>query len=258
MSRGVARRRAPSRGVHMLRSAAVIDRLVRSAGVGAGDQVIDLGAGPGALTAALAATGAQVTAVEIDEAFVRALRRRFAGRPSVRVVRGSLLEVAVPRSAKVVANIPFGTSSAVVARLLNPGGRLRVGADLVVEHGFALRARAPVPRSAEAAWRAARYELAIVRRIPRTSFGPPPRVDAAHLRIRPREPLGPEAEEWLRTLIEVAYDGRGRSALSVARRVVGPACARRVLSTATVGAPTPAADVPAKVWGQMARARAES
>lgn len=248
------RRRAVSRsgGVHMLRSGSAILRLVRSADLSAGDQVIDLGAGPGALTAALAATGARVTAVELDDAFVRSLERRFAGRSNVRVVRGDLLEVPVPRAAKVVANIPFGTSSAVLAKLLNPGGRLRAGLDLVVEHGFAQRVSSPVARSADAAWRAARYDIALVRRIHRTSFGPPPRVDAAHLRVRPRAPLTPDAERRLRALLAAAYDGRGRSAVSVARRVVGPNRSRRLLAGYELDAGMPAVMVPAAVWGALA------
>lgn len=256
MARAAQRRRTPRRtnqsGVHILHSHAVVRALVRSAELGEDDHVVDLGAGPGALTAALAAIGARVTAVERDEAFVRTLRRRFADRPRVRVVHGDLLQVPIPRAAKVVANIPFGTSSALLARLLNPAGRLRPGADLVVERGFALRASAPVQRSAEAAWRSARYEIRLAGPIPRASFGPPPAVDAAHLRIRPRRMLDSEAEARLRALLAAAYDGRVRSAGSVARRVVGPARARRGLLAAGVDAGTPATLVPAWAWGAVA------
>ncbi len=58
--------RVSTRGRHALRSRAFAEQLVREAGVGAGDLVLDLGAGGGILTAALRDTGARVLAVELD------------------------------------------------------------------------------------------------------------------------------------------------------------------------------------------------
>lgn len=157
-------------GFHVLRDPSVVRSLIRSSGVGPGDLVLDLGAGPGALTLALARAGARVIAVERDPRLARKLARRVADL-DVRVVEDDVRTVALPRRPfHVVANIPFATSTAVVRRLLDRRCPL-VGADLVVEWGFARRATTE-------------RGVTIARRVPRTSFSPPPRVDAAHLVLR--------------------------------------------------------------------------
>ena len=61
-------------GAHFLHDRALIARLVRASGAGPGELVFDLGAGYGAITTALAASGARVIAVERDQ------RRQLAGR----------------------------------------------------------------------------------------------------------------------------------------------------------------------------------
>lgn len=242
-------------GIHHLRSTPVLDALVRGAQLSPDDLVYDLGAGPGTVTAALARTGARVVAVERDPRFARRLRRRFARHPRVLVLERDLRTVAIPRHARVVANLPFATAGAVVAHLLDPPGRPHAGADLVVEHGFALRMTSAPPRSARAAWRAARHDLRLVRRIPRHAFAPAPRVDAALLRIRPRPPLDAAAERRLRALLAAAYAGRHRSAAALARRAAGRRAGPRLLAAAGVD---PAADpraISPHVWAQLARAR---
>lgn len=179
-------------GFHVLVDRAVVAGLVRSSGVGPGDLVVELGAGPGALTLALARTGARVIAVERDPRLARRLARRTADLSSVRVVEGDLRRVPLPhRPFHVVANIPFSTSTDALRRLLDEHhrGRALAGADLLVEWGFARRlvgrdGEAPVDRNV-ARWRR-RATFDLVRRVPARAFSPAPRVDAAHLSVRPR------------------------------------------------------------------------
>ncbi|HXH96655.1 MAG TPA: rRNA adenine N-6-methyltransferase family protein, partial [Gaiellaceae bacterium] len=64
MSGRVAPSARTPRGRHFLRSRAFAEELVRSSGVEAGTLVLDLGAGGGILTRALADRGARVLAVE--------------------------------------------------------------------------------------------------------------------------------------------------------------------------------------------------
>jgi 23S rRNA (adenine-N6)-dimethyltransferase len=159
----------------------VAAELVRAARISRGELVFDLGAGVGALTRPLAACGAHVVAVERNVEYVEALRRRCAG---VSVVCGDLRTIPLPRrDFRILANIPFATTSALLRRLAD--WRWLVRADLVVERGAARRF-AGTPRDAWA-WRLAdRYDIRVGRHLAPGCFAPPPPVDAAVLVLRRR------------------------------------------------------------------------
>ena len=104
--------------------------VVRRAGVRPGDLVVDLGAGHGALTAALVAAGAQVVAIELHPARLDALRDRFAGR-DVTVVAADIGAARLPRRPfRVVANPPWALAETIRASLLRSPALVR--ADLVL------------------------------------------------------------------------------------------------------------------------------
>jgi 23S rRNA (adenine-N6)-dimethyltransferase len=158
-------------------------RLVAAAGVEAGDLVLDVGAGTGALTAPLVAAGARVVAIELHDRRADALRRRFAGAP-VTVVRADAADLRLPRRPfRVVANPPFGILTGLVRRLLSPGSRL-VAADLVVPLHVARRWTGPGAKGAQrwATTFAARTSLAL----PPGAFRPRTRARAAVLRLERR------------------------------------------------------------------------
>lgn len=248
-------------GAHFLRDRALIARLVRASGAGQGDLVVDLGAGYGAITAALAASGARVIAVERDQRLAGRLRRRFDGDPGVRVVEADLRRVPLPRrDFLVVANPPFSVTTAVCRRLLGDPAVPLAGAELILQWGAAKWLADPVPRDAETAWWACRYQISLARRISAASFLPRPAVDAAQLSVRRRPGAAPlTAQRALRRLLRAAY-ARGMEPLDRALTSLdsgGPAVSGstfRVLAVrAGVSLRTPGALLTAEDWHQISR-----
>jgi len=177
-------RRAPDR--HLLRSSELARSIVDDACVPAGALVLDLGAGTGRLTRELARTNARVVAVEVDALYAETLRRRFAADSRVAVVEADALRVPLPREPfRVVANLPFGRTTAILRRLLDAETPLEQ-ADVIVEWDLARKRAAVWPSTALGVCWGARHELTVVRRLPRSCFEPPPSVDAGVLRIVPR------------------------------------------------------------------------
>jgi 23S rRNA (adenine-N6)-dimethyltransferase len=167
------------------------DRFVEAAGVTAGEFVVEIGAGSGAITAALARRGAEVLAVELDPVWADRLRRSIgpAHRDRVRIVVGDFLTVPLPRRTfRVVACLPFGSTTAILSRLLDdPYGRMR-RADVIVQWEVARkRSAAPASTLRSTAW-APWWEFRLGRRIPALEFRPVPRVDAGVLVVSRRDP----------------------------------------------------------------------
>jgi 23S rRNA (adenine-N6)-dimethyltransferase len=154
---------------------------------------LDLGAGAGALTRALADAGARVRAVELDPAALRELESRFGSDPRVEIVAGDATVVPLPEEPfAVVANLPFAAGTAILRRLLGDPSVPLSQLDAIVEWGLAAKRTAVWPSTLLGCSWGAWYELAIVRRVPSACFAPPPRVDAAVLRATRRpKPLVP-------------------------------------------------------------------
>lgn len=199
-------RRAPDR--HLLRSAQLAESIVADSCVPPGALVLDIGAGTGRLTVPLAHADARVQAIEADAVYADALRRRFAEEKRVSVIEADTLCVPLPREPfRVVANLPFGSTTPIVRRLLAPGTNLEQ-ADVVVDLRFARKRAAVWPSTVLGVCWSARFELTLVRRLPRGCFDPPPSVDAAVLRIaaRPRPLVQKDEERRFRAFVRAGFE----------------------------------------------------
>jgi 23S rRNA (adenine-N6)-dimethyltransferase len=164
-----------------------IDALVDGSGAGAGDLVVDIGAGNGLISAALVRRGAQVLAIERDPSLAERLRAKFATWPAVTVVEADVLETPWPAEPfRVVANIPFGITTKILRHLLDSDVLAR--ADVIVQAEVA-RKRGTAGRGTllNACWEPW-FEFGTGARIPAAAFRPRPRVDAAILIVTRREP----------------------------------------------------------------------
>jgi 23S rRNA (adenine-N6)-dimethyltransferase len=177
---------------HFLESAALANRIAADVNIAPSDHIVEIGAGTGTLTAALAARGAWILALEIDPWLAAGLARRFAGTSTVTVFECDAVEFPLPCTPyRVVANPPFNRTSTILRRLLDhPAGALE-RADLVVQWQIA-RALAQPNESdpvdlVGASW-APWWSFRRARRLPAALFRPAPSVDAAVLTVTRRQP----------------------------------------------------------------------
>jgi 23S rRNA (adenine-N6)-dimethyltransferase len=115
------RRRRAALAQNFFRRPETVKGLVRLARLVSSDLVYDLGAGSGMITRELAATGARVVAVECDPNLAKILRRRFDGMTNVEVCESSVAQVRFGEPFKVVANIPFNQTAAILRRFYFDG-----------------------------------------------------------------------------------------------------------------------------------------
>ena len=162
--------------------------LVRNAGISRADLVVEIGAGNGVITRELYARAHKVIAVELDEIDAARLRKRF---PRAHVVRADAREFRWPSQPfRVVGNLPFAHTTAILRHLLDDPARALLRADVIVEWGWAVKRCSMRPSTLLAIGWAPWFELTLGRRLNRSCFTPPPSSDAAVVTITRRpDPL---------------------------------------------------------------------
>lgn len=116
----------PSRrlGQHFLRDQRIINRIVDALAPKAGETIVEIGPGTGALTSVLVERAGRVVAVEFDNKLAPFLQERFAGAPNFKLVMADALtvdfcaEILPAPSARLVANLPYNISTAILQRLI--------------------------------------------------------------------------------------------------------------------------------------------
>lgn len=203
------------------------DRIADALGAGPDDEVLEVGAGVGTLTVALAARARRVVAVELDRRLVHGLRDRFRAHSNVEVVEADILRVDLgalfPAGGELVAgNIPYYLTGALVRRLLETEPRPRRLA-LVVQREVAERwtaaSGASLATVAVQVYAEPRLELLL----PAGAFEPQPRVESALvvMDVRPRPALDlPDLEGFFR-LVEQVFQFRRKQLGPVLDRVAG-------------------------------------
>jgi 23S rRNA (adenine-N6)-dimethyltransferase len=184
---------------------------VRSADLSPADLVLDIGAGNGALTSELARRAGRVWAIEIDPLLAARLRQRFHRAQNVSVTEADALRVRLPAEPfRVVANIPFNRTTAILRRLLDDPRVPLARADVIVAAAVASKRARMMPGTLLGIYWGAWYEFALTRCLDASAFSPPPSTDAAVLRIvRRADALVPHADAGrYRTLLARSFEAR--------------------------------------------------
>jgi len=197
------RRPRKSLGQHFLADPNIVDRIVRLAGVGPATLVVEIGAGTGTLTRALAAAGAHVVAYEIDAGLAPVLEAAVGDVAAVSVHIADAMNVDFAATLSggpwtLVANLPYNVGTPLVLDLLRSATQIERFVVMVQRQVADRLAAEPGSRTYGLPSVVARL-YATVRfgfRVPPQVFVPPPDVESAVVVMERRAapPMAPRAE----------------------------------------------------------------
>ncbi|MEM9949258.1 MAG: 16S rRNA (adenine(1518)-N(6)/adenine(1519)-N(6))-dimethyltransferase RsmA [Cyanobacteria bacterium P01_D01_bin.36] len=192
-------------GQHWLKSDQILNQIVSAGELSADDLILEIGPGQGALTQRLLTTAAKVLAVEIDRDLCLALSDQFIAfmaSGQFRLIESdflkinfdqALIDLALDRPNKVIANIPYYITAPILEKLLGtlrkPNPHPFDSIVLLVQKEISDRLCAVPGTKANGALTIRAQYLADCEEIcpvPPSAFKPAPKVDSAVIRLRPR------------------------------------------------------------------------
>jgi 16S rRNA (adenine1518-N6/adenine1519-N6)-dimethyltransferase len=229
---------------HFLVSPTILDGILRLAELTPEDVVVEIGAGTGTLTDALAGRVERLMALELDRDLITPLRQRFADRPHVEIMHADALAFdwdQLPAPIKVVANLPYGTAVAILLRLLKQRSRLRC-AVIMLQREVAQRLYARPGTKAYGSLTLLTQWYASVDKgfhVPPSAFSPRPKVMSTVVRIipRPAPPVPAQDEANLFRIIHAAFAQRRKTLANALRHAfpsIDPGILRQTLESSAI------------------------
>jgi 16S rRNA (adenine1518-N6/adenine1519-N6)-dimethyltransferase len=222
----------PSRalGQNFLADPNTAERIARIAGVGAGDRIVEIGPGLGSLTLALAATGSDVLAVELDRHLLPVLQRVVEDVPNITVELGDALTYDFESRLDgngwhCVSNLPYNVATPVVLRLLTDVPQIdrfvvmvqrEVGERLAAEPGSRIYGAPSVRVAYHATAR-------LCGAVPASVFVPRPKVESVLvcLERRPTPPVDVPSVDLMFELVHAGFAQRRKMLRRSLRPVLG-------------------------------------
>ncbi len=254
----------PSRalGQNFVADPNTVRRIARLAGVGPGDRVLEVGAGLGSLTLALAETGAAVTALERDRHLLPVLRS-LVEPAGVQVLEGDALSLDWRQTLgpeggwAMVSNLPYNIAVPLVLDVLEHVPA--IGTMLVMvqrEVGERLAAGVGDPAygavSVKVAYRA---KASVVGGVPATVFVPRPKVASVLVSIeRLPTPAVAADEKSLFALVRAGFAHRRK----MLRRALAGLVSEADMVAANVSPEARAEDLDVGAWGRLAGCLSDS
>ncbi len=251
-----------SLGQNFLVDESALAKVAAAADLTRDDVVLEIGPGLGSLTRHLADLAQRVVAVELDDSLLPALQHVLRSYDNVQIVHGDILQLPIshfplPISYKVVANIPYYITSAVIRRLLEAEVRPALIV-LTVQREVAERICA---RPGEMSLLAVSVQFyaqpRIATRIPAGAFYPRPEIDSAVVRLEvlPQPAVeAPDHEHFFR-VIKAGFSQKRkqiRNALSGGLQLA-PSVVEDYLARARIDPKRRAETLTLEEWGTLAR-----
>lgn len=203
-------------GQNFLFDEQLLDRIAAIPGKLQGQQVLEIGPGPGGLTRALLRAGAQVTAIEMDKRCLPALAELSEAFPGkLRVIEGDATKVdhGIEGPYHIVANLPYNVGTALFVGWLSGEAwpprwssltlmfQQEVAQRIVAESGSDAFGRLAVLSQ----WRA---KARIAMKVHRSAFTPPPKVMSAVVHVEPAQMPEGVSARMLERVTEAAFGQR--------------------------------------------------
>lgn len=226
---------------HWLRSEYALDKIVEAAQLNKSDRILEIGPGTGILTRRLLPAIESLVAVEIDRDLCEKLAKNLGKRENFLLLQGDFLSLTLKQLLapfplfespnKVVANIPYNITGPILAKLLGtisrPAGTSYELIVLLVQKEVGDRLVATPGSKAYGALSVRVQYLASCERVcevPAKAFYPPPKVDSAVVRLRPRAiELPANNPRQLETLIQLGFANRRKMLHNNLKSVIEPA-----------------------------------
>jgi 16S rRNA (adenine1518-N6/adenine1519-N6)-dimethyltransferase len=184
-------------GQNFLHDHNILGKLVDASGVQAGDLVVEIGPGTGALTEALLERGCQVIACELDKGLTKLLHDRFGD--SITLIHGDCLKKKrlnqdvvqeIGNSEwRLVANLPYQIASPLIVDLLTNQPRC-IGQFVTIQYEVAQRLMAKVDSTDWGVLSILVQRLAdvsYIAKVANTCFWPQPKIRSACVSITPKK-----------------------------------------------------------------------
>ena len=189
-----------SLGQHFLKSERALLVIVRAGSINPGDIILEIGPGMGALTEKLLATNCQVLAIEKDDKLYEFLKTKFEKYISLgklKLIHGNALEFnpqsyqLEPRSYKLISNIPYNITGAILKKFLGAKNQPKIMALLVQKEVAKRIIGRPLGGSASKWGKESILSISVkaygapkyIETVKAGSFAPAPKVDSAIIAI---------------------------------------------------------------------------
>lgn len=184
-------------GQNFLHDQQVIARIVKAIVPTAGQSLVEIGPGQGALTGPILATGASLTAIEIDRDLAASLQQRFADNPAFTLVTMDVLDfdfaslATRPASLRILGNLPYNISTPLLFHLLQYRELIH---DMLFMLQLEVVQRLAAGPGSEHYGRLsvmAQYHcrVELLFKVPPGAFVPVPKVESGIVRLVPHRPL---------------------------------------------------------------------
>ncbi len=214
-------------GQHFLIDDEMLQRMVKIAHITNDDHVLEIGPGPGTLTQHLLATGARVTAIELDDAPVLHLDEIFREEQKSKqfiLHHDDALTASWPNDiTKVVANIPYQISSPLIEKLTrhqkeHPDILTHVVLMVQLEFGQRLSMKHPADVGSLGMTAALDWDVEEHHIVAPHHFSPQPAVQSQVIELRPHDQEFHVDKRLIRQMIHLAFDQRRKKIRTTFKR----------------------------------------